>query len=60
MHHKYADTDADPHNSRRGFIFAHIGWLLITSHSEYRKRQSTVDISDLIADPVLQFQKRSV
>lgn len=60
MHHKYADTDADPHNAKRGFIFAHIGWLLITGHPEYLKQLSTVDISDLTADPILQFQKRFV
>ena len=24
VHHKYSDTDADPHNSHRGFWFAHM------------------------------------
>ncbi|KOB74485.1 Fatty-acyl-CoA desaturase [Operophtera brumata] len=24
LHHKYTDTDADPHNSTRGFFFSHI------------------------------------
>lgn len=28
VHHKYSDTDADPHNSTRGFFFSHVGWLL--------------------------------
>ena len=23
-HHRYSDTDADPHNSRRGFFFSHV------------------------------------
>lgn len=28
VHHKYSETDADPHNATRGFFFSHIGWLL--------------------------------
>ncbi|KAJ8721564.1 hypothetical protein PYW07_002339 [Mythimna separata] len=24
MHHKYSDTDADPHNAKRGLFFSHI------------------------------------
>lgn len=28
VHHKYSDTNADPHNASRGFFFSHIGWLL--------------------------------
>ena len=29
VHHKYSETDADPHNSNRGFFFAHVGWLML-------------------------------
>ncbi len=25
VHHKHSETDADPHNSSRGFFFAHVG-----------------------------------
>jgi stearoyl-CoA desaturase (Delta-9 desaturase) len=31
-HHKYSETDADPHNATRGFFFAHMGWLLVKKH----------------------------
>jgi len=24
VHHKYSETDADPHNANRGFFFAHV------------------------------------
>uniref|UniRef100_A0A8C6M4K3 stearoyl-CoA 9-desaturase n=1 Tax=Nothobranchius furzeri TaxID=105023 RepID=A0A8C6M4K3_NOTFU len=34
VHHKYSETDADPHNARRGFFFAHIGWLLVRKHPD--------------------------
>lgn len=30
VHHKYSETDADPHNATRGFFFSHMGWLLVT------------------------------
>lgn len=29
VHHKYSETDADPHNATRGFFFSHMGWLLV-------------------------------
>lgn len=28
LHHKFSDTDYDPHTIKRGFFFAHVGWLL--------------------------------
>ena len=27
-HHKFSDTDADHHNSHRGFWWSHMGWML--------------------------------
>ena len=29
MHHAHADTDLDPHDSRRGFFYCHVGWTLV-------------------------------
>lgn len=34
VHHKYSETDADPHNATRGFFFAHMGWLYVKKHPE--------------------------
>ncbi|PZC70800.1 hypothetical protein B5X24_HaOG214885 [Helicoverpa armigera] len=59
LHHKYSDTDADPHNSSRGFFFSHIGWLLVKNHPEVEKRKGLVDMSDVYANPVLMYQKRN-
>ena len=39
VHHKYAETDADPHNSNRGFFFAHIGWVMMKCHPEVIRRE---------------------
>lgn len=57
-HHKFSETDADPHNANRGLFFAHIGWLLMKKHPEVIKKGKDIDISDLLADPILRFQRR--
>ncbi|KAJ1530261.1 hypothetical protein ONE63_005183 [Megalurothrips usitatus] len=57
-HHKNSDTDADPHNIRRGFFFAHVGWMLGKKHPEVRLKGQTIDVSDLSNDPILAFQHR--
>lgn len=58
VHHKFTDTNADPHNSGRGFFFAHMGWLMCKKHPDVRERGKTIDMSDILADPVVKFQKR--
>ncbi|XP_043484110.1 acyl-CoA Delta(11) desaturase-like [Leptopilina heterotoma] len=55
LHHKYTDTDADPHNINRGFWFAHMGWYLLPKHPEVLKRLKEIDMSDINADPVVNF-----
>ncbi|XP_017482958.1 PREDICTED: stearoyl-CoA desaturase 5-like [Rhagoletis zephyria] len=58
VHHKFTDTNADPHNSGRGFFFAHMGWLMCKKHSDVRERGKCIDMSDILADPVVQFQRK--
>ncbi|KRT83168.1 hypothetical protein AMK59_3767 [Oryctes borbonicus] len=58
VHHKYSETDADPHNAKRGFFFAHVGWLLCRKHPDVKAKGKGIDMSDLYADPVLRFQKK--
>ncbi|XP_047542181.1 acyl-CoA Delta(11) desaturase-like [Vanessa atalanta] len=58
MHHRYSDTDADPHNATRGFFYSHIGWLLVRKHAEVKRRGKFVDMSDIYANPVLRFQRK--
>nr|AAL11496.1 acyl-CoA E11-desaturase [Epiphyas postvittana] len=57
-HHKYCDTDADPHNAARGLFYSHIGWLLVKKHPEVKKRGKMTDMSDVYRNPVLRFQKK--
>jgi len=58
VHHKYSETDADPHNATRGLFFSHIGWLLCKKHPEVIAKGKGLDISDLKNDPVLRFQRK--
>jgi len=58
VHHKFSETDADPHNARRGFFFAHVGWLLCKKHRDVKRRGAAVDVSDLLQDPVVRFQRK--
>lgn len=58
LHHKYADTDADPHNATRGFFFSHVGWLLVKAHPQAIEKRKTIDLSDLNSDPLVMFQKK--
>jgi stearoyl-CoA desaturase (delta-9 desaturase) len=57
-HHKWTETNADPHNSTRGMFFSHIGWLLVKKHPDVIRKGKTLDLSDLYADRLLVWQRR--
>ena len=57
LHHKYSDTDADPSNISRGIVWAHIGWLFFKRHPKVLEKLPTIDMSDLLADPIVRFQR---
>jgi stearoyl-CoA desaturase (delta-9 desaturase) len=58
VHHKFSETDGDPHNSMRGFFFAHMGWLLRKKHPAVFIKGQAVPMDDLLADPVIRFQMK--
>lgn len=58
MHHKFTDTDADPHNASRGLFFSHMGWLLVKKHPEIKRKGASIDMSDLENDQIVMFQKK--
>ncbi|PNF17902.1 Acyl-CoA Delta(11) desaturase [Cryptotermes secundus] len=58
VHHKFSETDADPHNAKRGFFFSHVGWLLMKKHPDVKSKGKVVDMSDLEEDFVVVFQRR--
>ena len=52
-HHRYVDQDMDPYSIKRGFWYAHIGWLLFYSHKlHYENAQ------DLQKDPMVMHQAK--
>nr|XP_022919349.1 acyl-CoA Delta(11) desaturase [Onthophagus taurus]XP_022919350.1 acyl-CoA Delta(11) desaturase [Onthophagus taurus] len=58
VHHKYSETDADPHNAKRGFLFSHVGWLVLTPHPDVVAKRKVVDMSDLEEDSIVMWQKK--
>jgi stearoyl-CoA desaturase (delta-9 desaturase) len=55
-HHKFSDTDADPHNVSRGFVFCHMGWVVKREHPLVKIKSETVNCDDVMADPIARFQ----
>jgi stearoyl-CoA desaturase (delta-9 desaturase) len=53
-HHLNIDEDLDPYNIKRGFLWAHIGWLLVKSP----RAQDYSNVPDLLADPFIRWQDR--
>jgi len=58
IHHKFSETEADPHNAKRGFFFAHVGWLFLTPHPKVAEKREVIDMSDLERDSVVMFQRK--
>ncbi|XP_047506455.1 acyl-CoA Delta-9 desaturase-like [Pieris napi] len=58
VHHKYSDTDADPHNANRGLFFSHIGWLMLKKNDQVILRGKQLDMTDITGDPLLRFYNR--
>jgi stearoyl-CoA desaturase (Delta-9 desaturase) len=55
-HLKVDDIEHDPYSIKRGFWFAHIGWMLREYPSSHKG--DFTNIPDLRRDPLLQFQHR--
>jgi len=54
-HHRYTDTEKDPYNARKGFWYAHMGWML---QKQNAKKLGFADISDLNKDPMIIWQHK--
>ncbi|MFW0083266.1 MAG: acyl-CoA desaturase, partial [Coxiella-like endosymbiont] len=53
-HHRYTDTNQDPYNIKKGFWYAHIGWLFTLDPS----KRDFSNVQDLLTDPIYRFQHR--
>ncbi len=52
-HHRYVDTDQDPYSIKKGFFYAHLGWMIFWSHETDHD-----NVTDLARDPLILHQHR--
>ena len=50
-HHRYVDTDLDPYSIKKGFWYAHIGWMTL-----WKQEPDYNNVKDLMRDKVLMNQ----
>ena len=53
VHHRFTDQEQDPYNIRRGFFFAHVGWIFLADDCPGMRL-----VKDLEKDPLVRFQDR--
>ncbi len=53
QHHQFTDTELDPHNSKRGFWYCHIGWILF-----YKHKVNHDNVKDLLEDKLIMHQHK--
>ncbi|XP_021183628.3 acyl-CoA Delta(11) desaturase [Helicoverpa armigera] len=58
VHHKFSETTADPHDANRGFLFSHVGWLMMKKHPNVLRQGAKLDLSDITNDPLIQFHTK--
>lgn len=54
VHHRQTDKDEDPYNIRKGFWWAHIGWIFYDDVDA----KAPTGVNDLLQDPLVRFQDR--
>jgi stearoyl-CoA desaturase (delta-9 desaturase) len=54
IHHKFVDTDSDPYSIRKGFFYAHMGWIFL----QEPKGRTLENVPDLLADPLVRWQHK--
>jgi len=59
VHHAFSDRPQDPHSPRRGFWWAHVGWLFAWDETLDRPDNYTRFVPDLTRDPVHQFIEKT-
>ena len=58
LHHAHSDTPEDPHSAKKGFWWAHIGWM-VYRHPQYDNRfRLNQYVKDISNDPFYQFLEK--
>ena len=50
IHHAFTETDKDPHSTRPGLFWAHMGWVLKGTAQDYDKKVLKKYVPDLMKD----------
>ena len=58
MHHRYTDSELDPHSIQYGFWYSHIGWLFFKKNQALRDAAGKIDMTDIGNDSIVMFQKQ--
>lgn len=53
-HHRFVDTNQDPYNIKRGFWYAHMGWVML----KYDKGHNYDNVPDLEEDKLVAWQDK--
>lgn len=53
-HHRFVDTDTDPYSIKKGFFYAHIGWVFLKEEEQYKDKYA----HDLQNDPLVAWQHK--
>lgn len=59
QHHLHSDTSRDPHDIKRGMLFAHMGWLFLVYPEDYDQERIRQQARDLVRDPYLLWLERN-
>lgn len=49
-HHQFVDTDKDPYSIKKGFWYAHIGWLIFWEHPSHYENVKDLDKKPLVVN----------
>lgn len=58
-HHRYSDTEKDPHTIRKGLVYSHIGWMTLRPHPKVRNSVKECLGDDLINDTLIDWQEKN-
>ena len=58
LHHAHSDREKDPHNSSKGFWWAHIGWIFYRDPGLVQFEDYKHYAKDLVSDPFILFLDR--
>ena len=50
IHHKFVETDQDPHSTRPGFWWAHVGWIVRGTANDHDQTTLKKYVPDLVKD----------